>query len=66
MDDLKLFCKNTMKIERTRKLIARFSKDIKMNFGLDKCAIVRNSAHCQRKTHRLATSQIYPTAIKRR
>ena len=40
MDDLKIYCKNAEEMERARKLIAEFSKDICMDFGLDKCAVV--------------------------
>lgn len=40
MDDLKLFAKNPEEMERTRKLISNFSKDINMEFNLDKCAML--------------------------
>ena len=40
MDDLKVYCKDAEEMERSRKLIAQFSEDIKMDFGLDKCAVV--------------------------
>ena len=38
--DLKVFCKNTMDMERIRQLIAHFMKYIMMDIGLDKCVVV--------------------------
>ena len=40
MDDLKLFAKNTDELSRLLEITAQFSKDIQMNFGADKCAIL--------------------------
>jgi len=40
MDDLKIYSKNAEEMERCRKLISQFSDDIKMEFGLDKCAVI--------------------------
>ena len=40
VDDLKLFAKSTEEMERCRKIVAKFSKDICMDFGLDKCAVI--------------------------
>ena len=40
MDDLKIYSKNAEEMERSRKLVAQFSEDICMDFGLDKCAVV--------------------------
>ena len=38
MDDLKLFAKNDSQLEGLLNIVGQFSKDIKMEFGLDKCA----------------------------
>ena len=38
MDDLKLYGRNDAQLESLLHTVAKFSKDIKMNFGLDKCA----------------------------
>jgi hypothetical protein len=40
MDDLKVFACGIAEMERCRVLIKEFSDDIKMTFGLDKCAII--------------------------
>ena len=40
MDDLKVYSKNAEEMERCRRLISQFSDDIKMEFGLDKCAVI--------------------------
>ena len=40
MDDLKIYSKNAEEMERCRRLISQFSEDIKMEFGLDKCAVI--------------------------
>ena len=38
MDDLKLFAENNEQLEKLLKVVHKFSKSIKMEFGLDKCA----------------------------
>ena len=38
MDDLKLFAPNDKKLTEQLKLVKRFSEDIQMEFGLEKCA----------------------------
>ena len=40
MDDLKIFARGIAEMERCRALIQEFSDDIKMTFGLDKCAVI--------------------------
>ena len=40
MDDLKLYGKNTKEIESLIQTVRKFSEDIKMEFGIDKCAIM--------------------------
>ena len=40
IDDLKVYAKDAHQIERCRALIEEFSSDIKMSFGLDKCAVI--------------------------
>jgi hypothetical protein len=40
MDDLKLFAKNDKDLEKQIGIVDEFSKDINMQFGLDKCAKV--------------------------
>ena len=40
MDDLKLFAKDDKNLEEMLQLIKKFSEDIGMTFGLDKCAKV--------------------------
>jgi hypothetical protein len=40
MDDLKAFTKNKEDMTRCENLIKRFSKDIKMSFGIEKCAVL--------------------------
>ena len=40
MDDLKLYGKNTKELEALLSTVNIFNKDIKMEFGLDKCAIL--------------------------
>ncbi|KAL1448229.1 hypothetical protein WDU94_006605 [Cyamophila willieti] len=40
MDDLKLFAKNEEEIQRAVDIVKTFSKDVKMSFGLDKCATI--------------------------
>ena len=44
MDDLKVYAKNDTEMERSRALIKGFSDDIKMEFGLEKCAVVHMKA----------------------
>jgi hypothetical protein len=38
MDDIKLYGRNDDQLETLLHIVAKFSKDIQMNFGLDKCA----------------------------
>ena len=38
IDDLKVYAKHAIEMERCRALIKEFSDDIAMTFGLDKCA----------------------------
>ena len=38
MDDLKLLGRNEVDLESGIKIVTAFSKDIIMNFGLEKCA----------------------------
>ena len=40
IDDLKVYSKGKEEMERCRALIQMFSKDIKMEFGLSKCAVI--------------------------
>ena len=40
IDDLKIYTKNKSELKRSIDLIETFSKDIKMNLGIDKCGIV--------------------------
>ena len=40
MDDLKAFAKNKEEILRCKELVKRFNNDIKIDFGLDKCAVL--------------------------
>ncbi len=40
MDDLKLFAKNKVQLERLVSIVHGFSRDIGMEFGLDKCAML--------------------------
>ena len=38
MDDLKLLGRNENELKNEKKIVRTVSKDINMNFGLDKCA----------------------------
>ena len=38
MDDLKLFAKNDQQLQGLLKIVNQFSDDLRMEFGLDKCA----------------------------
>jgi len=40
MDDLKLFGKNRRELDALVELVRVYSRDIGMEFGLDKCAIL--------------------------
>ena len=40
IDDLKVYARNKEEMERCRALIEMFSKDIQMEFGLSKCAVI--------------------------
>ena len=40
MDDLKAFTKNKEDMTRCEQLIKQFSEDIKMSFGIEKCAVM--------------------------
>ena len=40
MDDLKLFAKDKNNLEGLLQVVKKFSEDIGMSFGLDKCAKV--------------------------
>ena len=40
IDDLKVYTKGIKEMERSRALIEEFSDDIKMSFGLEKCAVL--------------------------
>ena len=40
MDDLKIYAKNREEMKRCIELVEVFSKDIKMDFGVDKCAVI--------------------------
>ena len=40
MDDLKAFTKNKEDMTRCKQLIKQFSEDIKMSFGIEKCAVM--------------------------
>jgi len=40
MDDLKVYASNKNQLESLIKTVSIFSKDIKMEFGLSKCAIL--------------------------
>lgn len=42
MDDLKLFAANEQQLQSELELVAKFSKSIHMEFGLDKCAILNS------------------------
>ena len=37
MDDLKLLGRNEKELKNEMKIVQTFSKDMKMNFGLEKC-----------------------------
>jgi len=41
IDDLKLLGRNENDLKNEIKIVQTISKDIKMNFGLEKCAIIR-------------------------
>ena len=40
MDDLKVYAKSEIELEKCCALIKEFSADISMTFGLDKCAVI--------------------------
>ena len=40
IDDLKVYAKDDEQMERCKTLIQEFSKDIMMEFGLKKCAVI--------------------------
>lgn len=40
MDDMKLFARGKKQLEGELELVRRFSEDIGMKFGLEKCALV--------------------------
>ena len=52
MDDLKLYGKNSNELEALLSTVNTFSKDIKMENGLDKCAILTiNRGHRDGRNH---------------
>ena len=61
MDDLQKYSKNKEGMERCRKLIAQFSKGIRIDFGLDKCAVVHI---LERQNYRLTNSSRYLITIE--
>ena len=40
IDDLKVYTRNEEELEQAKKLVEKFSNDINMTFGLDKCAVL--------------------------
>ena len=40
IDDLKIYAKNDIEMERCKAMIQEFSNDITMEFGLEKCAVI--------------------------
>ena len=40
IDDLKIYSKNDIQMERCKALIQEFSNDITMEFGIEKCAVI--------------------------
>ena len=54
IDDLKIYTKGRKEMERSRALIEEFSDDIKMSFGLEKCAVL----------HIKSGKQIYSPEVK--
>lgn len=44
MDDIKLLCKNEHELTKGMKVVKEFSDDIRMSFGLDKCATLNIKA----------------------
>jgi len=52
MDDLKLLCRNENDLKNEMKIVQTISKDINMNFGLEKCArICLKRGNVQSKMH---------------
>ena len=41
MDDLKLYGKNSNQMDSLVQTVRRYSEDIRMNFGKDKCAVLQ-------------------------
>ncbi len=44
MDDLKLYARNKEELDKLLNVVKRFSDDIRMDFGLDKCAMLEMEA----------------------
>ena len=44
VDDLKVFARSPEEMEKCKQIIATFSTDIRMDFGLEKCAVVHTVA----------------------
>jgi len=40
IDDLKIYAKSDTQMERCKAVVEEFSKDIKMDFGINKCAVI--------------------------
>ena len=40
IDDLKIYAKSDTQMERCKAVVVEFSKDIKMGFGINKCAVI--------------------------
>ena len=63
MDDLKLFASNDKKLADELKLVKQYSEDIRMEFGLDKCA---KCTFVQGKTKRTDNISIDQSTIQER
>ena len=59
MDDLKLFAANQEHMKTNLRIVEKFSKDIKMEFGIEKCATVeiKQGKVMQGKNTQLTDSQ---------
>jgi hypothetical protein len=51
MDDLKLLCRSVEELESEINIVKAISKDIKMNFGFEKCAKICSKEGGSRGKH---------------